>query len=203
MAMLSDSFLTNLKIAVNNWYLLMVSGVFSAFAGLYILMVPQEFFVYRPLNLLLEIVFITSGLCGAIFSLHPLKYISSWLGYLVYAILIFILGVYLFENLGNSLSFVIGFTSLFRYGQLLDTAFGLKRFRGFNWRIIAFTSLTGLILAILFIIYPLFKIAPIVFMICFSFIMIGMSSILLAIELKKVDQLRKDEKYKKPLDYTF
>lgn len=192
--MLSDSFNTNLEHAISYWYLLMISAGVSISAGLYILIIPEEIYIREPLDLLLEVVFITSGLCGAIFSMHPLKYISSWLGYLVYAILILILGAYLFEHLGNSLSFVIGFTSLFRYGQLLDTAFSLKRYGNFDWKKIALISLAGLVLGIVFIINPLFKIVSVMFMVSSSFVMIGISSLLLAVELKKANnQLQKDE----------
>ncbi|HFK5529342.1 TPA: hypothetical protein ACGZ99_003419 [Elizabethkingia anophelis] len=182
-----NSFSVNLKLAVYSWYLLMISGIFTSFGGIFIILVLDSNYNYKPLEILIEIVFITAGLSGAIFSLLPSKSISDWTNYFIFSMLIFILGNLFSEYLINSFSFIIGFTALFRNVQLLNTILYLKRCKFFQLKKLTATNIAGLLLALLLIVhYIVFKNLNFVVTTGISFIIMGLSYIFQALDLKRI-----------------
>ncbi len=87
------------------------------------------------------------------------------------------------------LPFVIGFTLLFRSFQLLGFAFDLKSMKIMSWGNVALASVGGIIFSLLLIFNPVFTGISLVTLTGVSFIFMGIASIMLALDLRKVKKI--------------
>ncbi|MFV0390590.1 MAG: HdeD family acid-resistance protein, partial [Paludibacteraceae bacterium] len=123
------------------------------------------------------------------FSIKNHKVLNGWGWYLVGGIISFIMGIYLLIYPQVSIAilpFVVGFTVMFRSFQLLGTALDLRDAGVLRWGNLAVSSVLGLVLSFLLIANPLFSGISIVVLTALSFIFVGIASIILAFDLKKV-----------------
>ena len=99
------------------------------------------------------------------------------------------IGVYLIANPGVSfavLPFVVGFTLMFRSFQLLGFSFDMKSLKMLNWGNVALTSVIGILFSFLLISRPIFTGMSLVTLTALAFIFVGISTILLSLDLKKL-----------------
>ena len=84
------------------------------------------------------------------------------------------------------LPFVVGFALLFRSFQLLGFSFDLKELRVLNWGNTAILSILGIILSFILLDNPVFTGFSLVTITAIAFISVGISSIVLSFNLKKL-----------------
>lgn len=183
MANLLKSFTNSVK----HWYIPLILGILFIALGIYLFTVPLE--TYATLAILFSIAFLVSGIFDIFFSIKNHKVLNGWGWYLVGGIISFIMGIYLLIYPQVSIAilpFVVGFTVMFRSFQLLGTALDLRDAGVLRWGNLAVSSVLGLVLSFLLIANPLFSGISIVVLTALSFIFVGIASIILAFDLKKV-----------------
>lgn len=176
--------------SVKHWYIPLILGIILIIFGIYIFTIPLE--TYVTLSILFSISFLTSGIFDIFFSIQNSKTLKGWGWHLVSGILSLAMGIYLTMYPGISISilpFVVGFTIMFRSFYLLGISFDLKDAGIPNWGSLAFTSILGIILSFLLLANPIFSGISLVTLTAFSFIFVGISSVILSFNLKKVKNL--------------
>lgn len=172
---------------VKHWYIPLIFGIIFLLCGVYVFTVPLA--VYVTLSFIFSISFLISGITEIFFSLQNRKSLQGWGWFLVSGLLTAAIGLYLVGNPQISmvvLPFVIGITLLFRSLQLLGFAFDLKSHKIASWGNVALTSAGGIIFSLLLLFNPIFTGFSLVTLTGISFIFIGVSSILLAFDLRKL-----------------
>jgi uncharacterized membrane protein HdeD (DUF308 family) len=86
-----------------------------------------------------------------------------------------------------TLPFVVGFVMMFRAFQLLGFAFEMKQAKMLNWGNLALVSVLGIILSFLLLSSPIFTSMSLVVLTATSLIFTGIASILLSLNLKKLN----------------
>jgi uncharacterized membrane protein HdeD (DUF308 family) len=149
--------------------------------------VPLE--TYLTLSIFFSASYIVSGLMDIFFSIGNNKTLKGWGWYLVGGIFTLAIGIYLAIYPGISmvvLPFFVGFTMLFRSFQLLGFSFDMKDLKILNWGNAAITSVLGIILSLLLLANPIFTGISLVTITALSFIFVGIASVVLAFNLKKL-----------------
>ncbi len=186
--------LKSIRNALKHWYISLIIGLLFIALGIYIFFVPLE--TYLTLSLVFCLSFVASGILDIYFSIENRKILSNWGWYFVGGLLSLAIGIYLFiyPNISiNILPYIVGFTLLFRSFQLLGFSFELKELKLLNWGNLALTSVLGIIFSILLLASPSFTAISLVILTALAFIFVGISSITLSFNLKKI----KDYPYKK------
>lgn len=130
-----------------------------------------------------------SGILEIFFSIQNNKSLQGWGWFLVDGLLSTVIGIYLIANPVISMTvlpFVIGFALLFRSFQLLGFAFDMKSLKLINWGNVALTSVVGILFSFLLISSPIFTGLSLVALTALSFVFVGVSSVLLSFEIKKL-----------------
>ncbi len=172
---------------VKHWYIPLIIGLLFLVMGIYIFTVPVE--TYLTLSVLFSISFLVSGLSDVFFSLQNRKAVHGWGWYLVSGIISVLLGVYLVQYPGISITvlpFVVGFTMMFRSAYLLGFAFDLRSYGIMNWGNLAVASVLGIVLSFLLLANPVVTGLSLSVLTALTFIFIGVSSIMLSLNLKKI-----------------
>lgn len=181
------SLLHQISNSVKHWYLPLIIGVLFILFGIYIFTVPLE--TYLTLSIFFSASYIVSGLMDIFFSIGNNKTLKGWGWYLVGGIFTLAIGIYLAIYPGISmvvLPFFVGFTMLFRSFQLLGFSFDMKDLKILNWGNAAITSVLGIILSLLLLANPIFTGISLVTITALSFIFVGIASVVLAFNLKKL-----------------
>lgn len=175
---------------VKHWYIPLLFGILFLIFGIYVFSVPLA--TYVTLSIFFSVSFLFSGITEIFFSLQNSKSLQGWGWFLVSGLLTTAIGIYLIANLQISMTvlpFVIGFTLLFRSFQLLGFAFDMKSMRIMSWGNIALASVGGIIFSLLLIFNPVFTGISLVTLTGVSFIFMGIASIMLALDLRKVKKI--------------
>jgi len=173
--------------SVKHWYVSLIIGIIFIILGVYIFTTPLE--TYVSLSTLFSISYIISGIMDIFFSLENNKFLKGWGWHLTGGILTLAVGIYLIVYPAISmmvLPIFVGFTMLFRSFQLLGFAFELKELQVLNWGNAAITSVLGIILSLLLLGNPLFTGMSIVTLTAMSCIFVGIATVFLAFNLKKL-----------------
>lgn len=185
---MANSFNTTIKSGIKSWYIPVITGVYSIIAGLFILI--NRSMSESAFNTLIGTVFTASGIFSIIFTLRNRKIVNGWGLYMLYGILIFDLGIYLTFYAGDSMFFILGISSLFRSGIFLGTSVELKKHEHPQWNYLAITSGIGIFFSLILITNSVSSISPYtITAMCFT--AMGISSILLSLEFKKVNRFHK------------
>lgn len=173
---------------VKHWYIPMIFGIIFLICGFYTLSVPLE--TYLTLTIIFSVTFLVSGISEIFFSLQNRESLLGWGWYLVDGILSTLVGMYLIANPEVSITtlpFVVGFVMMFRAFQLLGFAFEMKQAKMLNWGNLALVSVLGVILSFLLLSSPVFTSMSLVVLTATSLIFTGIASILLSLNLKKLN----------------
>lgn len=162
----------------------MLTGCMSILAGIYLIFKDN----FYGLSVLFGSFFIISSFFRLIFSVRNRKVINGWGWYLFYESLIFCMGLYILTYTGNSLAIVVGLTSMFYSGLLLGTSLDLQRHEHPNWGNLTIAGILGILFSLLVLTSSASDGYHIVLFMAFSFIAIGVSSVLLSLEFKKVNK---------------
>jgi uncharacterized membrane protein HdeD (DUF308 family) len=170
----------------------MIIGILFIFFGFYIFSTPLK--SYLTLSVFFSCSFIVSGIFDIYFSIQNKDSITGWGWYFVSGLLTLVIGIYLISNPIASLSvlpFFIGFTMLFRSFQLLGHSFELRNLKILKWGNLAIISVLGIVFSFILLFNPLFAGFSIVWITAITFISVGISSIVLSFNLKKLKDLPK------------
>ena len=184
------TFFQTITRSVKHWYIPLIIGIILIAAGIYVFMVPLE--TYLTLSVLFSISFIIIGLLDIFFSIRNHKILQGWGWYLVGGLLSMAGGIILSIYPGISiviLPFVVGFTLLFFSFLLLGFSFEMKSLRILNWGYAAIFSVFGVIFSFMLIVSPLISGLSLVLITGVSFIITGVSSIVLSFNLRKVKKM--------------
>lgn len=172
---------------VKHWYIPLIFGIIFIGCGIYVFTVPLA--TYLTLSVIFSVSFLVSGITEIFFSLQNNKSLQGWGWFLVSGLLTAAIGAYLISNPTISMAvlpFVIGITLLFRSFQLLGFAFDLKSQKILSWGNVAITSVGGIIFSLLLLFNPIFTGISLVTLTGISFIFIGIASVMLALDLRKI-----------------
>jgi uncharacterized membrane protein HdeD (DUF308 family) len=173
--------------SIKYWYIPLIIGILFILIGGYVFTVPLE--TYVTLSTLFSISFIVSGLFDIFFSIQNQKILGGWGWYLVGGMSTLAIGILLIVYPSISIAFlpfVVGFALLFRSFQLLGFSFDLKELRVLNWGNTAILSILGIILSFILLDNPVFTGFSLVTITAIAFISVGISSIVLSFNLKKL-----------------
>ncbi|WBV56628.1 DUF308 domain-containing protein [Chryseobacterium daecheongense] len=179
--------LKSFRNSVKHWYIPLILGILFIGCGVYVFSSPLE--TYLTLSLLFSVSFIVSGIFDIFFSINNAKVLNGWGLYLVTGLLSFIMGVYLVSYPQISMTilpFIVGFTVMFRSFQLLGISFDLKDAHVLRWGNLAIFSILGIILSFMLLANPIFSGMSLVVLTGLSFIFVGVASVILAFDLKKI-----------------
>ena len=181
------SLLTHFTNSVKHWYVSLFIGIIFIIMGMYIFTTPLE--TYVSLTFIFSISFIISGIMEIYFSIENRKILKGWGWYLTGGILTLAMGIYLLMYPAVSivfLPFYVGFTLLFRSFHLLGFSFDLKEMQVLSWGNVAISSVLGIVLSFMLLANPLFTGISIVSITAITFMFVGVASIVLAFNLKKL-----------------
>lgn len=179
--------INQLASTIKHWYVPMIIGILFILFGFYIFSTPLE--TYVTLSVFFSISFIVSGIFDIYFSVQNKDSIQGWGWYLVSGLLSLVIGIYMIINPVISISvlpFCVGFTMLFRSFQLLGYAFDLRNLKVLSWGNVAITSVLGIVLSFVLLASPIFTGISLVVITALTFVFVGVSSISLSLELKKI-----------------
>jgi len=179
--------LKSFRNSVKHWYIPLILGIIFIVCGLYVFSAPLG--AYVALSLLFSVSFIVSGIFDIFFSIENRKSMNGWGWYLVSGLLSLIMGIYLVNYPKISMAilpFIVGFTVMFRSFQLLGISFDLKDAHVLRWGNLAIFSILGIILSFMLLANPIFSGMSLVVVTGLSFVFVGIASVILAFNLKKL-----------------
>ena len=184
------TFFQTITRSVKHWYIPLIIGIILVAAGIYVFTVPLE--TYLTLSVLFSISFIIIGLLDIFFSIRNHKILLGWGWHLVGGLLSMAGGIILSIYPAISiviLPFVVGFTLLFLSFLLLGYSFEMKSLGILNWGNAAILSVLGVIFSFMLIVRPLMSGISLVAVTGITFIITGVSSIVLSFNLRKVKKM--------------
>lgn len=185
-----SNFLKTITNSIKYWYIPLIVGVLFILLGTYIFTVPLE--TYAALSIIFSISFVISGIFDTVFSIQNRQSLQGWGWYFVGGLLTLGVGVYMTINPITSMAvlpFFAGFTMLFRSFQLLGYSLDMKDLKILNWGNVAIASIIGILFSFLLIASPIFTGLSLVTLTALSFIFVGVATIMLSLNLKKIKDI--------------
>lgn len=182
------TFLKTIRNTVKHWYVSAIIGVLFIAFGLYVFTVPVE--AYESLVLLFSLSFLISGILDIWFSVENRDELEGWGWYLASGIFSLLIGILLSARplLANAvLPLFIGFGLMFRSFQGLGFSFELKNYGVMNWGNLAILSVLGIVFSIILLANPIFTGLSLVVFTALTFIFVGISAIVLSLQLRKLE----------------
>lgn len=171
---------------IKHWYMSLIIGVFLIIFGLYLFSVPAE--AYITLVVFFSLSFIFSGIVDIFFSIQNQNILKGWAWYLINGVLSLLIGIYLYTHpllTEEILPYVVGFILLFRSVMLMGFSFDLKEKSILGWGNLLFISILGIIFSFLILYSPVFTTISLAMLTAFTFIFVGIGSVVLSLSLKK------------------
>ncbi|KUG12217.1 hypothetical protein BEI02_09280 [Elizabethkingia sp. HvH-WGS333] len=138
---------------------------------------------------LLSITFTLSSITKLIFFIRNNNSIKGWSWYIFYEIVITALSVYLYQHAeGNNIISIQGLILLCHSVILLSLSTDLRNHEYVNWKKPARTSGLSILFSLILIAHSKFDFIPVKIVITVIFITISITSVLVALELKKLNK---------------
>ncbi len=176
--------------SVKHWYLLVVGGILMVGLGVWVILFPHHSVVAAAI--VFSLAFLFAGAFEVVFSVSNRKEITGWGWGLTLGILKLAIGLLLFINPNISaltLSLYVGFLVLFHSLIAIVIAFTLKRFLVLRWGNLLALGIVGFFLSFALLLNPGFTALVIVAFLGLALIVSGVTSIYLALKLKKMKAL--------------
>lgn len=184
---MNNSFAKIVKDKIKHWYIPVLVGALFVFGGGYIFATPIT--SYASLAMLFSCMFLLSGLFEITFAISNKDQMDGWGWMLFSGIIDLILGVILIKTPGMSmivLPIYVGFGLMFRSIRGMSLAFDLKHYGVKSWVGLFTIALLGAIFAFCMLWNLEFGAFTIVYWTAFSFILLGIYSIVFGFHLKKI-----------------
>ena len=181
------TFIDKMDYAVKNWWLSLLVGLLYIIVAIYLMFAPLASYV--ALSILFSVSMFVSGLFEIAFALANKKGISSWGWYLAGGIIDLILGIYLIAYPMVSMEvipFIIAFWLMFRGFSSTGYSIDLKRYGTRDWGWYMAFGILAIICALIILWQPAVGALYVVYMISFTFFIIGLFRVMLSFELRNL-----------------
>lgn len=186
---MENPLLDTLKNSIKYWYLPLIIGILFILVGVWVASTPLA--AYLTLSILFAFTFLLAGIIEVIYAISNRDTLDHWVWVLVSGVIGLVLGLLLISNPAISmmvLPFYVGFGILFYSIMGIGRAVDLRKHYLNGWKYLLFTGIIGLILAFVMIWNPVFGGMTIVFYTSFSFIVLGILNVFLAVRLKGLNK---------------
>lgn len=183
-----------LAYSVKNWWMSLILGILYLIAALCLLFAPVS--SYIALSIIFSVSMLVTGIIEIIFAISNRNNISSWGWYLAGGIIDLILGIYLVAYPLLSMEvipFIVAFWLMFRGFSAIGYSTDLKRYGTTRWGWYLAFGILAIICSLIILWQPLMGAFYVVYMLAFTFLVIGFFRIMLAFELKGLHK-RKTER---------
>ncbi|MRJ07486.1 HdeD family acid-resistance protein [Ornithobacterium rhinotracheale] len=173
--------------AIKHWYLPLIIGILFIGVGIYTFFVPVE--AYMILSIIFSVSFLISGIFDAVFAWQNQKTLPNWGWVLAFGIFTWMIGMYMWVNPKISmevLPYYVGFVLMFRSFQLLGFALDIKAYAPTRWVGVLGWSILGIFISFMLLANPIVAGLSLVAITGTAFIILGVASCYLAINLKSI-----------------
>ncbi|MDR0228685.1 MAG: HdeD family acid-resistance protein [Flavobacteriaceae bacterium] len=184
---MSNSFVKVVRDKIKHWYIPVVIGALFIIGGGYIFSTPIA--SYMSLVILFSCMFLVSGIFEIIFAFSNKEEMDGWGWILFSGIIDVILGFILINSPALSmmvLPIYVGFGLMFRSIRGMSLAFDLKNYGVKSWGGLFAFALLGAVFAFCMLWNLEFGAFTIVYWTAFSFILLGIYSVIFGLQLRKV-----------------
>ena len=171
--------------SVKNWWMSLILGILYIGVALCLMFAPLSSYV--ALSIIFSISMLVSGILEILFAISN-KHVSSWGWYLAGGIIDLIIGIYLVAYPMVSMEvipFLIAFWLMFRGFSATGYSMDLKRYGTRDCWYMAF-GILAILCSLLILWQPAVGALYAVYMISFTFLIIGLFRFMLAFELKNL-----------------
>lgn len=171
--------------SVKNWWMSLILGILYIGVALCLMFAPLSSYV--ALSIIFSISMLVSGILEILFAISN-KHVSSW-GYLAGGIIDLIIGIYLVAYPMVSMEvipFLIAFWLMFRGFSATGYSMDLKRYGTRDWGWYMAFGILAILCSLLILWQPAVGALYAVYMISFTFLIIGLFRFMLAFELKNL-----------------
>lgn len=178
--------------SVKNWWMSLILGVLYIGVAICLMFAPLG--SYIALSIVFSISMLISGILEIFFAISNKKQVSSWGWYLAGGIIDLILGVYLVAYPMVSMEiipFIIAFWLMFRGFSATGYSMDLKRYGTREWGWYMAFGILAILCSLLILWQPAVGALYAVYMISFTFLIIGLFRIMLSFELKNLHRRKR------------
>lgn len=189
---METTFIKTIKNSVKYWYIPLLVGIFFIIVSIVVFSSPMGSLL--TLSLLFALTFLLGGLSESIFAVANRKDLDNWAWSLAFGIVTFIVGLLLLLNpllSMTALAFYVGFVILFRSISTIGFALDIKKYGSKNWLGLLLLGIIGTFFSFLLIWNPLFAGMSIVILVALNFLLAGLFSIFLSVQLRNLHQSSK------------
>lgn len=182
-----ETIIDKIDSAVKNWWVSLLLGLLYVAVALCLMFAPLSSYV--ALSVIFSISMLISGLMEIIFAVSNRKTLSSWGWYLAGGIIDLILGLYLVAYPILSMEvipFFVAFWLMFRGFSAMGYSMDLKRYGTSQWGWYMAFGILAVICSLAIIWQPGIGAMSLVYMLAFTFLIIGFFRIMLSFELKSL-----------------
>lgn len=182
-----ESVFNGIKHSVKNWWTSLILGIVYVIVALCLMFAPLSSYV--ALSIIFSVSMLISGILEIAFALSNRKGIPSWGWYTVGGLIDLILGIYLIAYPMVSMEvipFIISFWLMFRGFSSTGYAIDLKRYGTRDWGWYMAFGILAILCSLLILWQPAVGALYAVYMISFTFLIIGLFRIMLSFELKNL-----------------
>ena len=173
--------------SVKNWWASLLLGIVYIIVALWLMFAPLSSYV--ALSIVFSISMLISGILEILFAVSNRKGLPSWGWYIVGGIIDVILGIYLIAYPMVSMEvipFIIAFWLMFRGFSSTGYSIDLKRYGTRDWGWYMAFGILAIICSLLILWQPAIGALYAVYMISFTFLIIGLFRVMLSFELKNL-----------------
>ncbi|MCP3894595.1 MULTISPECIES: HdeD family acid-resistance protein [Bacteroides] len=171
--------------SIKNWWMSLLLGIL--YIGVAIALMFSPLGSYIALSIIFSISMLLSGIVEIAFAFSNRKRVSSWGWYLAGGIIDLILGIYLITYPMVSMEvipFIIAFWLMFRGFSGTGYAMDLKRYGSRTWGWYMTFGILAILCSLLILWQPAVGALYAVYMISFTFLIIGFFRVMVSFELK-------------------
>ncbi len=182
-----ETLFERLDYAVKNWWVSLLLGLLYVAVALCLLFAPLSSYV--ALSVIFSITILVSGILEILFAATNRKTISSWGWYLTGGIIDLILGIFLVAYPALSMEvipFVVAFWLMFRGFSAIGYSMDLQRYGTRDWGWYLAFGILAVLCSFAIIWQPGVGALSIVYMLAFTFLIIGFFRIMLSFEFKSL-----------------
>lgn len=188
-----ETYVDKIGYAVKNWWVSLLLGLLYIIVAMCLMFAPLSSYV--ALSVIFSISMLISGILEILFAVSNRKSMSSWGWYLAGGIIDLILGFYLVAYPLLSMEiipFIVAFWLMFRGFTLTGYAMDLKRYGTKEWGWYLAFGILAILCSLAIIWQPGIGAISIVYMLAFTFLIIGFFRIMLSFELKSLHKKDKE-----------
>ncbi len=182
--------ITSFHTPVKNWWVPLLIGIALVVTSILVVMKPVK--AYLALSLLFSWLILVSGLLNITFSLWNRKNMDGWGWYLFLGIIETAIGATMLSNPPLSaevLLLYMGFWFAFRGAMAIGYAWSFRQIGIKGWGWLMASGILTLLFSFFMVMNPIFGIISIITLTALSFLFLGLFSIQLGWELRKINQL--------------